>query len=110
VGGTPNRRVVEAVFRHAWQGGADAADPARLAALQAALAPARDPQGADVKQALHEATAQALARGIFGVPTLVCEGRAFWGADALPMLRAALLGDPWFDTTGWCQATPPGPR
>ena len=105
VGGTPSRRVVEAVFRHAWQGGADAADPARLAALQAALAPARDPAGADVKQALHEATAQAVAQGIFGVPTVVCEGRAFWGADALPMLRAALLGDPWFDAAGWHRAT-----
>ena len=29
----PNRRVVEALMRHVWLGGADAADPARLAAL-----------------------------------------------------------------------------
>ena len=28
----PNRRIVEAIFRHAWRGGADAVDPARLAA------------------------------------------------------------------------------
>src|SRR5882757_759097 len=32
-GGTPNRRVCEAVLNHIWQGGSDANDPARLAAL-----------------------------------------------------------------------------
>ena len=37
----PNRRVVEAIFRHTWEGGGDAVDPARVAALTAALAPAR---------------------------------------------------------------------
>lgn len=33
----PNRRVIELILRHVWQGGADAGDPARLAALQAEL-------------------------------------------------------------------------
>ena len=45
-GGTPNRWQCETVFRHVWRAdGADANDPARLAALQATLAPARDPAG-----------------------------------------------------------------
>ena len=34
----------------------------------------------------------AVAAGLFGVPTLVCDGRAFFGLDALPMLRDALAG------------------
>ncbi len=89
----PNRRVVEAVFRHVWcSGGADAADPARLAALTASLAPARDPHGEDIKLALRQATDEAIASGIFGVPTLVLDGVNHWGLDALPMLAEALRG------------------
>ncbi len=105
----PNRRVVEAVMRHVWRGGADAADPARLTALAQALAPPRDPASAAVKDELRAATDEAIARGIFGVPTFELDGRLFWGIDALPMLRAALLGDPWFDTPAWDEAARPRP-
>lgn len=106
-GGTPGRRTVEALFHHVWRGGADATDPARLATLAHGLAPCRDPSGDEVKAELRAATEAAAARGLFGVPTLECEGRAFWGADALPMLRAALAGDPWFDGPGWHDAALP---
>lgn len=88
----PNRRVVEAVMRHVWVGGAVATDAARLAALTARLAPARDPASAEVKAELRAATDEAIARGVFGVPTFELDGRLFWGLDAVPMLRAALLG------------------
>lgn len=103
-GGTPNRRVVEAVFRHAWVGGADAADAQRLQALAATLAPERDPDSAEVRDELRAATAAAAAAGVFGVPTFGCEGRLFWGDDALPMLRAALTADPFFDGPAWEEA------
>jgi 2-hydroxychromene-2-carboxylate isomerase len=86
----PNRRVVEALFRHVWQGGGDAVDPLRLAALTERLAPSRDPQGDDVKQALRAATDEALQHGIFGVPTLLLDGQGYWGLDALPMVAEAL--------------------
>jgi 2-hydroxychromene-2-carboxylate isomerase len=92
----PNRYVCEQLFRHAWRGGLDAADPARLQALQQQLAPARDPGSDDVKAALKEAGAQAIAAGLFGVPTFAVDDKLFWGFDALPMLRAYLQGDPWF--------------
>ena len=97
----PNRRVTQALFQHVWEGGSDANDPARLAALASTLAPARDPAGTDVKAALRAGTDEAIALGVFGVPTLACDGRLFFGQDALPMLRAALLGDPWFDGPAW---------
>jgi len=100
-GGTPNRRACEAVLRHIWRGGADANDAARLAALTQELAPAADPNDARVKQALKDATAEALARGIFGVPTVEVDGRLFWGMDALPMVADHLRGDPWFKTGAW---------
>jgi len=103
----PNRRVVEAVFRHAWQGGADANDPARLAALTQRLAPARDPQGDEVKRALRLSTDEAIALGLFGVPSLVLDGRVFWGLDALPMVATALRGDAWFDGPAWAREGAP---
>jgi len=45
------------------------------------------------KDRLRQATAEAAAEGIFGVPTLTVDGEHFWGADALPM-AVALLDDP----------------
>jgi 2-hydroxychromene-2-carboxylate isomerase len=100
----PNRWVVESILRHVWRGGGDAADPQRLADLTARLQPTRDPAGAEVKQALRDATDAAIARGIFGVPTTTCDGRSFWGLDGLEMLAAWLHGDPWFAGTDWDQA------
>ena len=97
----PNRRVVEAVLRHVWVGGFDANDAARLATLRAQLAPPRDPDGDAVKAELRALTDQAIAEGLFGVPTISFEGRHFWGLDALPMLRDALQGGAWFSGPGW---------
>ena len=105
----PNRRVVEALMRHVWVGGAEATDAARLAALTARLAPARDPASAEVKADLRAATDEAIARGVFGVPTYELDGRLFWGLDAVPMLRAALLGQAWFDGPAWDEAARPRP-
>ena len=74
------------------------------------MAPQRDPAGDDVKAELRARTEAAVALGLFGVPTLVCGGRQFFGLDALPMLRAAVAGDAWFDTPAWDDAgqQPPG--
>ncbi len=105
----PNRRVVEAVFRHVWTGGADALAPTRLAALREALQPALDPDGADVKAQLRENTEGAIAAGVFGVPSFELEGRVFWGLDALPMLRDALLGGHWFEGPAWDAEGAPRP-
>lgn len=88
----PNRRVVEAVFRHAWTEGGDPNDPLRLAALARRLAPAADPDSDAVKQALRANTDEAARRGVFGVPTVEVDGELFWGLDALPMLADRLAG------------------
>jgi len=103
-GQTPSRYVCERVFRHVWRGGGDANDPQRLAQLAAELAPVREPQGDEVKLALKDATAAAIAKGVFGVPTFEVDGRLFWGLDALPMLAACLRGDAWFDGPAWDEA------
>jgi 2-hydroxychromene-2-carboxylate isomerase len=99
--GTPNRHVCEQVFRHVWCTGLDAADAQRIAQLAAQLQPARDPASPEVKHALQANTDEAIAQGVFGVPTFVVDGQVFWGQDALPMLRAYLQGDPWFGSPAW---------
>ncbi|MDT8992938.1 2-hydroxychromene-2-carboxylate isomerase [Curvibacter sp. APW13] len=97
--GEPNRYVTETVFRHVWLGGHEATDAQRLQQLQALLAPAREPIDATVKAQLKAHTDEALARGVFGVPTFAVDDKLFWGLDALPMLRAYLEGSDaaWFD-------------
>jgi 2-hydroxychromene-2-carboxylate isomerase len=101
-GGTPNRHAVDRLFRHVWcRGHADPNEPDALASLTAAVAPLRDPAGPEVKAELRARTEAAAAAGLFGVPTLVCHGRSYFGQDALPMLRAALDSDPWFATSAW---------
>ena len=99
--GEPNRFVCEKLFQHVWCTGLDAADPERLLQLNAQLAPGRDPLSAEVKQALQAHADEAIALGIFGVPSFVVDDQLFWGQDALPMLRAYLKGDPWFDGPDW---------
>lgn len=107
-GGRVNRHVAEAVLRHVWQGGADAADGARLDALRQQLQPARDPSGDAVKAELKANTEAALARGLFGVPTCEVDDKLFWGFDGLAMLRACLDGDPWFASGDWERVVPVG--
>jgi 2-hydroxychromene-2-carboxylate isomerase len=81
----------------------------RLGALTERLAPAQDPATEAIKQRLRSETEAALALGVFGVPTLELDGRLFWGQDALPMVRAALDGDPWFRSGVWEQSGQPRP-
>ncbi len=99
--GCPNRYVCETVFRHVWVGGLDAVDTNRLAALTQQLAPARDPGDDTVKAQLRAHAEEAIAKGVFGVPALEVDGKVFWGLDGLPMLRAYLQGDTWFDGPAW---------
>jgi 2-hydroxychromene-2-carboxylate isomerase len=99
--GTVNRFVAGTVLRHVWLGGHDALDPARLDALAGALRPDPEGPGAQAKALLRANTDAATAHGVFGVPAYEVDGRLFWGLDGLPMLRAYLDGDSWFDGPAW---------
>ena len=104
--GEPNRYVVECIFKHVWCTGLEASDAERLEALQLHLLSQanvflKDPQSVEVKQLLQQQTQQAIDLGLFGVPSMVVNGQVFWGQDALPMLRAYLQGDAWFESADW---------
>ena len=81
--------ATDAVFAHIWRDG-QAADSATKLAGVAAMLGIADIDAAiarnDVKGALRSNTDEAIARGVFGVPTL-CIGEAqFWGNDATGMV------------------------
>ena len=102
--GCINRYTADAILRHVWQGGAGALEPQRLDALRVQLAEQlRQDEGAGerAKRLLRENTDTAAARGVFGVPMVEVQDKLFWGLDSLPMLRAFLDGDAWFDGPAW---------
>jgi 2-hydroxychromene-2-carboxylate isomerase len=99
--GAPNRYVCETIFRHVWQGGQAAEDANRFTKLSQSLDPKRDLQDANVKNQLKSNTEQAVAKGVFGVPTFAIDDKLFWGLDALPMVRQYLEKNPLFDDAIW---------
>jgi 2-hydroxychromene-2-carboxylate isomerase len=85
------RRLFVILVRACWEDGADISDAATLRRLaddagfdgRALLDAAATPE---VKGALAEATAQAVADGIFGVPTFRLGDELFWGGDRVDAL------------------------
>jgi len=87
--------AVRAAFDFIWAEGRDPSDPAESAILRARIG-AGEPDAA-AKDALRASTDDALAKGVFGVPTIVVEDNLFFGMDAIPMAEA-YLRDPNFLT------------
>ncbi len=96
--------TIAAVYRAYWQKGLDISQKAGLRAaladvleaaeLEAALAGSDD---SAVKDELRRRTDEAVARGVFGAPTMFIERDGeepimLWGQDRLAMTRAALEG------------------
>jgi 2-hydroxychromene-2-carboxylate isomerase len=50
-------------------------------------------QDQDVKDRLKSTTDDAVARGVFGAPTVFVEDKMFFGNDRLPFVELALKGD-----------------
>ena len=101
VQGLPNRYVCETLFRYVWRGGAEASDFERLKLLTQQLEPHRSVNSEEVKAQLKSHTDEAIARGVFGVPTMAVDDKLFWGLDALPMLKQYLDEDAWFAGPDW---------
>lgn len=92
------RRLALASFAAAWERGLDVSDAGvmRMLARECDLdgeALVERAQSAAVKQALSEATATAIAQGVFGVPTFEFEGELFWGGDRVEALLWRLRGN-----------------
>lgn len=93
------RRLTDVLFRAAWADGENVADAATLERVLTAAGfngsdLLQQTGTARVKDALRAATDDALARGVFGVPTMIVDGELFWGLDDFPALEAHLGGKP----------------
>lgn len=105
--GDTNRYVCELIFKHVWTSGADMNDSVHFETLLAQLKPQHDLQSDAVKNCLKANTEAAISKHVFGVPAFEVDDKIFWGLDALPMLRDALQGGPWFDGPAWADAGAP---
>lgn len=91
------RRLIDALFAAAWgtgQGVAERESVSRIATAlgldgEALVLEASEPQA---KERLRRHTDEAIAAGVFGVPTVLVGGELFWGVDALEGLEAFLDG------------------
>ena len=91
--GAQRAKAVHAMFRGVWAQDLDLGDPVVLAKLLTdagfdgkALVEGTNAQ--PVKDELKNNTDQAVARGVFGAPTMFLDGkRMFWGHDRLPLLE-----------------------
>jgi len=87
--------AVRRIFRFVWRDGRVGDLPIEWAELMAQLdlpdAAARI-ASPEVKDALRRNTDEAIARGVFGVPTLAIGDELFWGADATAMAADYLAG------------------
>jgi 2-hydroxychromene-2-carboxylate isomerase len=87
--------AVQRIFRFVWRDGRlpdlpiEWAELVHDVGLADASARIGDP---DVKAALRANTDEAIARGVFGVPTLAVGDALFWGADATDMAIDYLSG------------------
>jgi 2-hydroxychromene-2-carboxylate isomerase len=87
------------LFRFVWSEGHVAEENDAWRALTAELGvPDAEARlgGPEVKERLRRNGEEAIAQGVFGVPTAVIDGRLFWGVDATDMLLDYLRGNAVF--------------
>ena len=97
--------VVDRLFAYVWRDGLLPSDEGPWQdLLDELLVEPADLNAEPIKQQLHANCDQAIAAGVFGVPTAVVDDQLFWGVDATDMLLAYLDGDTFFDSDAWHSA------
>ncbi len=90
-------RLITALYAATWAGGGgvDSLDRVRTVAAAAGLggdAIAAQAASQEAKDAVRANTERAVARGVFGVPTMLYEDELFWGVDSLLHLSDLIEG------------------
>jgi 2-hydroxychromene-2-carboxylate isomerase len=92
------RALIDALFHAQWAERRHLSEPGEVAAAasraglpgEALVARAQELES---KQRLRQQTQDAIAAGVFGVPTLIVGGELFWGFDDLAHLELHLRGE-----------------
>ena len=89
--------LIDRLYRATWAESRPVSEAATVREILAELklpaeALMEQAQTAAIKLKLRQNTDEALARGVFGVPTFIARGELFWGFDDLPYLEAFLSG------------------
>lgn len=91
---------IHAIYRAYFVDDRDIADPAVVADIARQLGIdveqlAAGVQQPEIKDRLKTQVDQAIARGIFGAPTIIVDGEVFWGHDRLPQIERWLERGPF---------------
>ena len=98
--------AVHRIFRFVWRDGRLPDLPIEWAELVSDLGvPAAHERIADpaIKEALRRNTDEAIARGVFGVPTIAIGEQLFWGADATAMAIDYVTGKDSLDDADYAR-------
>jgi 2-hydroxychromene-2-carboxylate isomerase/catechol 2,3-dioxygenase-like lactoylglutathione lyase family enzyme len=95
--GDGTTRLVDALFRAVWSEQRHVSEPAVLEAIASEVgldggSVVAAAQSDEVKLRLRKQTDDALAAGVFGVPTVIVDGELFFGFDDFPWLERFLDG------------------
>ncbi|NKB57371.1 MAG: thioredoxin domain-containing protein [Alphaproteobacteria bacterium] len=91
------RPFIDEIFRRYWEANdASIADHAGLKDVASLLGVDPDAfeqacESEAVRQALIDATNDALARGVFGAPSFIVNGELFWGKDRMAFIEDELI-------------------
>jgi 2-hydroxychromene-2-carboxylate isomerase len=91
--------AIQSIFRFVWKDGRLPDTPLEWLELTSLLGVANAEAqitASRVKDDLRAATDEAIARGVFGVPTILIDDQLFWGNDATEMALDYLTGSPVF--------------
>lgn len=91
------RRFIDALFSATWAEGTGVESEQAVAAIaERSGLPAQEviafAKSDPAKAELRNRTQEALAHGVFGVPTVMVDGELFWGTDSLKPLTVFLSG------------------
>jgi len=100
------RSVIDALFRAIWVRALPISEASVVTTLlddlglsgSTLVAQAQTPE---VKARLRRQTDEAIARGVFGVPTMEVGDELFWGYDDFPYLERFLAGNDPLDPDAW---------
>jgi 2-hydroxychromene-2-carboxylate isomerase len=91
------RLTIDTLYRAVWGGGPGVTDEGTVRGLLEsagldAEGMIRAAKSDEIKGRVRARTEEALARGVFGVPTMVVDGELFWGLDSFDHLERFLDG------------------